>query len=341
MSKASTLEQHLSTQRELLLHDRINKSCTTSEDTAIIYTPEAGSHNPYEIWPPHVCEITVYLNADNANADIQASRFANSVIPKHDRALIVPTKVVAMDLSEEHTNGSNTKSLQKSPMDQCSTPLGRTDRSNPMMATVNALLSGTSIANIITIPGTESITSTNERRYMPVLFHRLATAMNDQQNKRIIRWSEDGNTVVIVNEQVLTTKLLPAFNIPNYFSFTQQLEKLGFRWVEQGYEHPCFTRDIPEGQFHSIRGNDRTSLPSSSTDYQLIWPSNVANLRTPSSISVTETSAGDGSVWSSPSDIQPLSARHGAPSGGVSCGIIYRVAKRGRKSKAQHANRAV
>ncbi|KAH1371877.1 hypothetical protein KXX50_005033, partial [Aspergillus fumigatus] len=277
----------------------------------------------------------------NANADIQASRFANSVIPKHDRALIVPTKVVAMDLSEEHTNGSNTKSLQKSPMDQCSTPLGRTDRSNPMMATVNALLSGTSIANIITIPGTESITSTNERRYMPVLFHRLATAMNDQQNKRIIRWSEDGNTVVIVNEQVLTTKLLPAFNIPNYFSFTQQLEKLGFRWVEQGYEHPCFTRDIPEGQFHSIRGNDRTSLPSSSTDYQLIWPSNVANLRTPSSISVTETSAGDGSVWSSPSDIQPLSARHGAPSGGVSCGINYRVAKRGRKSKAQHANRAV
>lgn len=140
MSEASTLEQHLSTRRELLLHDRINKSCTTSEDTAIIYTPEAGSRNPYEIWPPHECEITVYPNADDANADIQASGFANSVIPKHDRALIVPTKVVAMDLSEEHPNGSNTKSLQKSPMDQCSTPLGRTDRSNPMMATVNACM---------------------------------------------------------------------------------------------------------------------------------------------------------------------------------------------------------
>jgi hypothetical protein len=47
--------------------------------------------------------------------------------------------------------------------------------------------------------------------------------MNDQQNERIIRWSEDGNTVVIVNEQELTTKLLPAFNITNYFSCTQQL----------------------------------------------------------------------------------------------------------------------
>jgi hypothetical protein len=166
--------------------------------------------------------------------------------------------------------------------------------------------------------------------------------MNDQQNERIIRWSEDGNTVVIVNEQELTTKLLPAFNITNYFSFTQQLEKLGFRRVEQGYEHSYFRRDIPEGPFYSIRRNDRKYLPSSSTDYQTIWPSDVANLRTPSSIfSVPETSAGDGSVWPSPSDIQPSRARHGAPSGGVSCGINHRVVKRGRKSKAPHANRAV
>ncbi|KAH2127467.1 hypothetical protein KXV68_002039, partial [Aspergillus fumigatus] len=52
--------------------------------------------------------------------------------------MALPTKVVPMDLSEEYANGSNIQSLQKSPMDQCSTPLGRTDRSNPMMATVNA-----------------------------------------------------------------------------------------------------------------------------------------------------------------------------------------------------------
>lgn len=61
-----------------------------------------------------------------------------------------------------------------------------------------------------------------------VLIYRFR-AMNGQQNERIIRWSEDGNTVVRVNEQELTTKLLPAFNITNYFSLTQQLEKLGFR----------------------------------------------------------------------------------------------------------------
>lgn len=63
------------------------------------------------------------------------------------------------------------------------------------------------------------------------------------------------------------------------------------------------------------------------TDYQMVSPSDVANLRTPSSISMPETSAGDGSVWSSLSDIQPSSARHGAPSGGVSCGINHRVVK--------------
>jgi hypothetical protein len=165
--------------------------------------------------------------------------------------------------------------------------------------------------------------------------------MNDQQNERIIRWSEDRNTMVIINEQELTTKLLPAFNITTYLSFTQQLEKLGFLRVEQGYEHSYFRRDIPEGPFYSIRRNNRQSLPSSSTDYQTIWPSDVANLRTPTSISVPETLAGDGSVWSSPSDIQPSSARHSAPSGGVSCGINYRVVKRGRKSKAPHASRAV
>lgn len=79
-------------------------------------------------------------------------------------------------------------------------------------------------------------------------------AINDQQNERIIRWSEDGNTVVIVNEQELTTKLLPAFNITNYFSFTQQLEKLGFRRVEQGYEHSISDAKSPKVRSTQFEG---------------------------------------------------------------------------------------
>jgi hypothetical protein len=44
-------------------------------------------------------------------------------------------------------------------------------------------------------------------------------ALNDQQNQQILRWSEDRNTIVIVDEQELITKLLPHFNTTTYFSF--------------------------------------------------------------------------------------------------------------------------
>lgn len=108
---------------------------------------------------------------------------------------------------------------------------------------------GTSIADVITKPDTHQshrqkrgdicLSSSTGLLRMSSTYETLSTsytvliyrfrAMNGQQNERIIRWSEDGNTVVRVNEQELTTKLLPAFNITNYFSLTQQLEKLGFR----------------------------------------------------------------------------------------------------------------
>lgn len=81
------------------------------------------------------------------------------------------------------------------------------------------------------------------RPHMLILSFR---ALNDQENQQIMRWSEDGNTVVIVDEQELTTKLLPDFNTTTYFSFTQQLRLHGFRKVEKGYEHPLFRRDLPQ-----------------------------------------------------------------------------------------------
>jgi hypothetical protein len=140
ISEASALEQHLSSRRELLSDERIDESCITSEDTASIRTSEAGSRNPHEIRRPRESEITAYLNVEEATTGIQSSWFENSAPPKHDGALVLPTKVVPMDLSDEHPNGSNTQSLQKSPMDRGSTPLDRTDRSNPTMATVNACM---------------------------------------------------------------------------------------------------------------------------------------------------------------------------------------------------------
>lgn len=99
-------------------------------------------------------------------------------------------------------------------------------------------------------------------------------ALNDQENQQIMRWSEDGNTVVIVDEQELTTKLLPDFNTTTYFSFTQQLRLHRFRKVENGYEHPLFRRDLPQDMY-LIRRKDGKPLPPSSFDSRMLSPSDL------------------------------------------------------------------
>jgi hypothetical protein len=168
------------------------------------------------------------------------------------------------------------------------------------------------------------------RPHMLILSFR---ALNDQQNQHIMRWSEDGNTVVIVDEQELTTKLLPDFNTTTYFSFTQQLRLHGFRKVEKGYEHPLFRRDLPQ-HMYLIRRKDGKPLPPSSFDSQMLSPSDIADVRFPSSISTPASSAGCGSARTSPNHVHPLSAGNGVSNGANSHGQNYKVLKRGRKSKA-------
>jgi hypothetical protein len=157
-------------------------------------------------------------------------------------------------------------------------------------------------------------------------------ALNDQQNQQIMRWSEDGNTVVIVDEQELTTKLLPDFNTTTYFSFTQQLRLHGFQKVENGYEHPLFRRDLPQYTY-LIRRKDGKPLPPSSFDSRMLSPSDVANVRSPSSISTPASSAGYGSARSPPNRVHPSSAGNGVSNGANSHGRDYKVVKRGRKPK--------
>lgn len=157
-------------------------------------------------------------------------------------------------------------------------------------------------------------------------------ALNDQENQQIMRWSEDGNTVVIVDEQELTTKLLPDFNTTTYFSFTQQLRLHGFRKVENGYEHPLFRRDLPQDMY-LIRRKDGKPLPPSSFDSRMLSPSDVANVQSPGSISTPASSAGYGSARSSPNHVHPLSAGNGVSNAANSHGQNYKVVKRGRRPK--------
>jgi hypothetical protein len=167
------------------------------------------------------------------------------------------------------------------------------------------------------------------RTHMLILSFR---ALSDQQNQQIIRWSEDGNTVVIVDEQELTTKLLPNFNTSSYFSFTQQLRLHGFRKVDKGYEHPLFRRDLPQ-HMYLIRRKDGKPLPPSSFDSRMLSQSDIADVRSPSSISTPASSAGYDSARSSLNHVHPLSAGNGVSNGVNSHGQSYKVVKRGRKPK--------
>jgi hypothetical protein len=162
------------------------------------------------------------------------------------------------------------------------------------------------------------------RLYLLILSFR---ALNDQQNQQILRWLEDGNTVVIVDEQELTIKLLPHFNTTTYFSFTQQLRLHGFRKLDQGYEHPLFRRDLPQ-YMYLIRRKDGKPLPPSLFDSRVLTTSDVANVRSsPSSISTPASSAGYGSAQSPPNRVHPSSAGNGVLNGANSHGRDYKVVK--------------
>ncbi|KAH1480126.1 hypothetical protein KXX06_005269, partial [Aspergillus fumigatus] len=93
IGEASTLEQHLSTRRELLWDHRNDQMCITSKDTSISRTPEACSRYLHELRPPRESEIATYLNGGASNAGIQPSQFANPAPLKHDGSLFLPTEV--------------------------------------------------------------------------------------------------------------------------------------------------------------------------------------------------------------------------------------------------------
>ncbi|KAH3464011.1 hypothetical protein KXV78_000411 [Aspergillus fumigatus] len=176
IGEASTLEQHLSTRRELLWDHRNDQMCITSKDTSISRTPEACSRYLHELRPPRESEIATYLNGGASNAGIQPSQFANPAPLKHDGSLFLPTEVVPMDLSDGHPGGSNTQNLHGSPMDHGSAPLDRANHSSPTMATEKASPGFASIANIITpTRNTESFTPINDERRLPVFIKRLVT----------------------------------------------------------------------------------------------------------------------------------------------------------------------
>lgn len=92
--------------------------------------------------------------------------------------------------------------------------------------------------------------------------HRMAS---DQANARSIKWSEDGNQLVIANRVLLVNECVGKYEMStNFSSFVRQLNFYGFTKVSSLrkerqviYEHPLFSR----GNFKQLKLIQRVHRP--------------------------------------------------------------------------------
>ncbi|KAA8648389.1 heat shock factor family protein [Aspergillus tanneri] len=367
-NKATILQQYLSARTEHFSENQNSGGYTASQSAPITRTlNEGGSNalNDEEIQPYPESEIMANQDVGDTNAGTLSSRFANSVLAKGGH-LHVPTQRFSTDSGPEHSNNSNSQSLQEPSLGPVPAQLERLDKSlsseahdynadqlpcfpdsrvhsgdrpSPSKPTITRANTSPRIAftannkyGDVTTPTSnqESFAQTSERRWIPIFIQRLIKAINDPRNEGMIRWSEDGNTVLIVDEQELITKLLPTFNTTTYASFTQQLNTHGFRRVEQGYENPLFKRDRPDA-ICLIRRKDSKSQPPSYFNSGTLSPSDVANPQSQSSPIVPERLGIHGGGWSTPSNTQTSSVQNDASSGRVSRGVNYKVIRKRRR----------
>lgn len=85
-------------------------------------------------------------------------------------------------------------------------------------------------------------------KFLLLLFEILQT-----ENPKVIRWSEDGLSLQILDPAIVTDKILPKyFNHTNFHSFQRQLNYFGFRkWTKSKtdictFSHPYFRQNQPE-----------------------------------------------------------------------------------------------
>uniref|UniRef100_K3WEM4 HSF-type DNA-binding domain-containing protein n=1 Tax=Globisporangium ultimum (strain ATCC 200006 / CBS 805.95 / DAOM BR144) TaxID=431595 RepID=K3WEM4_GLOUD len=85
-------------------------------------------------------------------------------------------------------------------------------------------------------------------KFLLLLFEIL-----QMENPKVIRWSEDGLSLQILDPAIVTDKILPKyFNHTNFHSFQRQLNYFGFRkWTKSKtdictFSHPYFRQNQPE-----------------------------------------------------------------------------------------------
>ncbi|KAF7503773.1 hypothetical protein GJ744_003265 [Endocarpon pusillum] len=69
----------------------------------------------------------------------------------------------------------------------------------------------------------------SKRKQIPPFVQKLASFLDDEKNTNLIRWSDDGNSFIVEDEDEFAKKLIPElFKHNNYTSFVRQLNMYGF-----------------------------------------------------------------------------------------------------------------
>ncbi|KAI2793459.1 hypothetical protein POX_a00038 [Penicillium oxalicum] len=71
--------------------------------------------------------------------------------------------------------------------------------------------------------------ATSKRKQIPPFVQKLSSFLDESKNTELIRWSDDGNSFIVLDEDEFARRLIPElFKHNNYASFVRQLNMYGF-----------------------------------------------------------------------------------------------------------------
>ncbi|CAD0099409.1 unnamed protein product [Aureobasidium mustum] len=87
-----------------------------------------------------------------------------------------------------------------------------------------------------------------KRKQIPPFVQKLSSFLDSSNNTELIRWSDDGNSFIVLDEDEFARTLIPElFKHNNYASFVRQLNMYGFHKKDPSvYWHEYFKRGRPD-----------------------------------------------------------------------------------------------
>ncbi|GLD97501.1 hypothetical protein PINS_up006191 [Pythium insidiosum] len=198
--------------------------------------PKSSPHRSNSVKRQDQVERTTSPTTVTASADV-----------KRDRA---PTSVVRKRKLEPEDEEDPTRSVTDK-----TSPSSSTEEMALSETSASALGHGNSSAAQIPFAAMVASSAKDAKRLKPdapkflLMLYEILRVESD----RVIRWSEDGLALQILDQNTVTEKVLPRyFNHTNFHSFQRQLNYFGFRkWTKSKtdictFSHPYFRRNQPE-----------------------------------------------------------------------------------------------